>query len=501
MKVSLINLNLVAQDAIGSCILNQARFFQERGDDVCVYVSHPPQGVPAEIETMTHVVKLSDLISGQDEHFAQSDLFIYHYPGRHELMDSIRGIDRGTVIFYYHNVTPPDLWGSDANLEELIRGVEGKALAHYADLCIADSPMNKQELVELGFEADRIFVLPLGVDLGRFTPGAPDPELVERHGLAGQRVLLFLGRMAGNKRIDLLIEALPQIKEQVPYVKLLLVGDAEGSPAYRDVVAAARARAAELGVRDDVIWTGAQKKAVPYYRLADVYVTASLHEGFGVPLIEAMACNVPVVASRAGAMPWVVGDAGLLCEPGDAGDLARNVLSVLQDDDLRQTLVARGQERARAFHLDRYKAGLTEIVDAAVTYTLPELPSDSGPERQRQPAPSSQAKLLSVLADEIDTHSDVMLRDYVVRSRIPLLGSLVSRVRRNATSHLREPYLDPTLERQVTLNRRVAEWMRMAGNVVDAAIRRQAELEEQIHLLQAQVRALTEDGSEEESEL
>lgn len=498
-KVSLVNLNLVGLDAIGISIINQVRFFQERGDDVRVYVCHPPRNVPDGIEAVTRVVTLGDLISGQDAHFAESDLFIYHYPSRHELMESIHGIRQGTVIFYYHNVTPPELWGSNIDREALIQGMEGKALAHYADLCIADSPMNKEELVELGYDADRIFVLPLPVDLDKFTPGPRDAELVERLGLAGQRVLLFVGRMAGNKRIDLLVEALPTIKEQVPNTKLLLVGDPSGSPAYREIVAAAQARAAELGVEDDVIWTGEQDP-LPYYRLADVYVTASLHEGFGLPLIEAMACNVPVVASRAGAMPWVVGDAGLLCEPRNPADLAEKTLMVLQDSSLHQTLVARGQERVRAFHIERYKTGLAEIVEAAISYTLPKVPADTDLGTVLEPATSSSGKLLRVLADEMRAHSDIMLRGYVVRSQIPLLGPAVAWLRRNATSHLREPYVDPTLERQVQVNYRAAEWMQMAAKALDMASVRQTALEHQVDALEKKVRRLTETKSEEESE-
>lgn len=499
MNVSILNLNLVALDAIGICILNQVRFFQERGDHVCVYVCYPPQRVPEEIEAVTRVVTLGDLIAGSEQHFTHSDLYIYHYPGRHELMESIRGVDRGAVIFYYHNVTPPELWGSAVDREELIRGVEGKSLAHYADLCIADSPMNKQELVDLDYDPDRILVLPLVVDLAEFTPGEKDPELVQRYGLADQRVLLFVGRMAGNKRIDLLIEALSRIKEQVPNVKLLLVGDPEGSPAYREVVAGARARAIKLGVQDDVIWTGEQKP-LPYYRLADVYVTASLHEGFGVPLIEAMACHVPVVASRSGAMPWVVGDAGLLCKPQDPGDLAEKVVRVLEDGNLRRALVARGQERVKAFDVERYWAGLADIVDAAVTYTLPPIPSHAVRESHAESVSAPATRPLSALADEVKAHSDVMLRGYVVRSRIPLVGGLVAWIRRNLTSHLREPYVDPTLERQVEVNRRTAEWLQMAAKALDAAAWRQTELEAQIHDLEAQVRRLAGVEAEEEGE-
>ncbi|RLC64501.1 MAG: hypothetical protein DRI80_01180 [Chloroflexota bacterium] len=522
MKVSLINLNLVAEDAIGTCIINQVHFFRRRGDDVHVYVLHPPHNVPTDIEEVTSVVTLRELIEGQEEHFRLSDLYIYHYPGRHALMESIRGIDRGTVIFYYHNVTPPELWGSDIGRDALMRDIEGSALVHYADLCITPSPFNKQDLVDrLGYAPDRICVLPLAVALEQFTPGDRDPKLVQRYELEGQQVLLFVGRMAGNKRIDILIEALARVKSQIPNTKLLLVGDDRSNPAFRPIVADARARAAELGIARDVIWTGRVDELPPYFRLADVYVTASLHEGFGQPLVEAMACGVPVVAARAGAMPWVLGDAGLLCEPGSADDLAEKVLTVLRDTGLRQTLIERGLERVQAFSLERYEANLAEIVEKAVTHTLPEIPpepvveagreaeiqpaaeageetqiqppTEAGEEAQTQPAPviPRDELVLSILSDEIMAQSDIALRGYVVRSRVPLLGPFIAWVRRNLTSHLREPYLDPMIERQVALNRRMAEWMQRAVALWTASIQRQAELEARVEALEAQIEALS----------
>lgn len=496
MRVSLINLNLVAEDAIGQCIINQTHFFHCRGDAVRIYVLHPPRNVPADIADVARVVTLGDLISRQQEHFILSDLYIYHYPGRHALMESIRGIDRGVVIFYYHNVTPPNLWGSDADREVLMRGIEGKALVHYADLCITDSPFNKRDLAEeTGYAPDRIYVLPLAVPLDQFTPAGKDPELVRRFNLEGQQVLSFVGRMAGNKRIDLLVEALARIKEKVPNTKLLLVGDDQGSPAYRQVVASARARAQELGIDKDVIWTGSQYPVPPYLRLADVYVTASLHEGFGVPLIEAMACGVPVVASRAGAMPWVVGEAGLLFEPGQSEDLAAQVQMVLQDASLRQTLVERGLERVQDFGLVQHEAGLAEIVDSAMIYALPRVSLEPMTETQDQPAArqtqtARSETMLTLLATEIAGQSDIALRDYQVRSRAPLAGPLIVWARRNMTSHLREPYLDPMIEKQVDINRQVAEWMRRAAILLSDSAQRQIELESQVKALEVQVEAI-----------
>jgi hypothetical protein len=196
----------------------------------------------------------------------------------------------------------------------------------------------------------------------------------------------------------------------------------------RQIVTAARARAEELGVAGAVIWAGRVDELLPYYRLADVYVTASLHEGFGVPLIEAMACGVPVVASRAGAMPWVLGNAGLLCKPGDAADLAAQVLRVLQDAALRYDLVERGLRRAQDLSLENYQAGLAEIVDRAVVYTLPGIPPEFsasvGEEKKTEPVSPSvpDQSLLGELTHEIEAHSDVALRGYVVSSKAPLVG-------------------------------------------------------------------------------
>lgn len=110
MRVSLINMNLVAKDATGQSMLHQLRFHQRRGDEVRIYVMHPPEGIPADLSGVVRVVDLIDLMGRQDEFFQTSDLYVYHYPGRYALLDTIKTLDRGAVIFYYHNVTPPELW-------------------------------------------------------------------------------------------------------------------------------------------------------------------------------------------------------------------------------------------------------------------------------------------------------------------------------------------------------------------------------------------------------
>lgn len=475
MRVSLINLNLMAQDAIGRTMLDQIRFFRRRGDEIQVFLTHPPQGVPEDVAALTRVATLADLITRRDEHFARSDLYIYHYPGLYPLIESIKEIDRGAIIFYHHNITPPELWGESPEQANLRRSLQSIGLyIHYSDLAVTDSRFNADQLVnEHACEPERIRVLPQAVALDQFTPGPKDLTLLRRYGLEGRRVILFVGRMAGNKRIDLLVEALPLVQKKVHNAVLMLVGDDRSNPDFQENVARARVLAGKRGVAHDVIFTGLVDELPSYYRLADVYATASVHEGFGVPLIEAMASGVPIVASQATAHPWVLDGAGLLVEPGDAADLADNIAQVLTDDELYGRLVQSGLARAREFSLENYEAGWAKIV-AEATAWLPDQPySRLYSLRTQMGGQSSKAKrkvmpsaihdaLLSDELYQLEESADVVDRDYIVHSNLPIVGSLVAWIRRNLTSHLREPYVDPTFERQVTFNWLVVGWFKRA---------------------------------------
>ena len=465
MKVSLLNVNLIARDAVGTIIINMARFFCRRGGEVQIFIQHPPKNVPQDIAALCRVLSLGDLIGGRQRHFNSSDLFIYHYPGRYALLESIKGIERGVVVFNYHGVTPPELWGSHHDRDIVIRGVEGVSLVHYADLAIADSEFIKGELVRhSGYEADRIRVLPLAVSLDRFKPMGKDARLVRKYGLEGQRVLLFVGRMAGNKRIDLLVRVLAEIKGEIPAVKLLLVGDDRGSPAFVAIVEEAKTLARELGVAGDVIFTGRVDELPKHYNLCDVYVTSSLHEGFGVPIIEAMACGLPVVGSRSGALPETIGEAGLTFEPGNVEDLTGKVLSILSNEELREKLVSKGLERVKGYSLDEYEERLKRIVEEATRYV------QSIPRAQAiplVPEPSTEEVRHIDDLEALKREADVAFREYVIRSDKPLIGPLIELVRRNVTSHLKEPYLDRIVERQVVFNAHLVRYLRYLANELE----------------------------------
>ncbi len=231
---------------------------------------------------------------------------------------------------------------------------------------------------------------------------------------------------------------------------LLIVGDTQDGVETRDLAAMLRSQAAQAGVADRVTFTGRVPQVEPYYHFAHIYAQASQHEGFGVPLVEAMAAGVPVVASADGAMPWLLGAlddnlaesgqeaAGLLALSGDAGDLARQIARLLAEPELRTTMVKRGRRRAQEFGRQQFVARAQKIIEEAAELS------------HQDPSPGKQQQC------SIYRQGDIALRDYTVRSRLPLIGRLVERLRIAATLHLKEAYLDRMIEQQVNYNRAAA---------------------------------------------
>src|SRR4030042_6474289 len=153
MRVSLLNLNLVSKDAVGRSLKDRAYLLRAAGHQVRIYIQHPPEDAPQDILALCVVCSLKQLI-GQGpefaalrEHFFTSDLYIYDYPNWYELIESIRGVDRGAVILDYHSVTPPELWGSKEALDMLQRSIdELPQLLRHVDYAVAHSDFTRREI-------------------------------------------------------------------------------------------------------------------------------------------------------------------------------------------------------------------------------------------------------------------------------------------------------------------------------------------------------------------
>src|SRR5262249_40566049 len=177
-----------------------------------------------------------------------------------------------------------------------------------ADAALTHSQFTCRELHDhTGFPADRLFELDYPLDTLRFCPGGKGHSLRQELGLSSERLLLFVGRLAPNKRLPVLIEALDRLRDCSPTYHAVVVGNADD--VYRTEAEHCRQRAAELGVADRLHWLGhvSEDRLLDAYRSADLLVMPSRHEGFCIPVIEAMAFGLPVVAARAAAPPATLG--------------------------------------------------------------------------------------------------------------------------------------------------------------------------------------------------
>jgi glycosyltransferase involved in cell wall biosynthesis len=200
-----------------------------------------------------------------------------------------------------------------------------------ADRVIAVSERTKQDLVErYQIAADRVTVVPNGVD-DAFTPDGPADD--------GAPYLLFVGALHPRKDPLAVIEALSLADSNH---RLVLVGPDKGAAAE------ARRLVTRLGLGGRVEFAGHVERPAlaALYRGAEVLVFPSRYEGFGLPVVEAMASGTPVVATSAGAIPEVAGEAAVLVEPGDPVALAGGIERALAD---RERLVRAGLERARLY--------------------------------------------------------------------------------------------------------------------------------------------------------
>jgi len=186
----------------------------------------------------------------------------------------------------------------------------------------------------------------LGVDRELFSDHRPPltAAIKERYGLP-ERYLLYAAASLPHKNHARLFEALLHAKKQIPELKLLLIGARDKG---QDVLVR---KIRELGLEKDVILLGwVPFEDVPLiYQGCEAFVFPTLHEGFGLPVIEAMSCGVPVICSHMEPLIEVAGDAALFVNPLDPEAMASSIVSLLQSQEMRSDLVAKGYRRAQEF--------------------------------------------------------------------------------------------------------------------------------------------------------
>ncbi|MCS7001949.1 MAG: glycosyltransferase [Dehalococcoidia bacterium] len=285
---------------------------------------------------------------------------IFHY----SIGSSVSAVARALpppVVMIYHNITPAQYFrGADA---AVIRATEQgrRELGSFPNiaLALADSEFNRQELVAAGYAHTAVLPIP-------HTPGPPpDPATLARL-RDGRTNVLFVGKLAPHKRQDQIIHAFAAFRRADPTARLALVG-APFTPRYARWLGQIAARHGLAAA--DVLLPGRVSDAElsAYYAAAHAFLCLSDHEGFCVPLVEAMAAGAPVVAYPAAAVPDTLGRAGILVRDKQYPVIAEALYQVTHNPVVRAQVIATGKARANDFRpevvREQFRAHLAPLCD------------------------------------------------------------------------------------------------------------------------------------------
>jgi glycosyltransferase involved in cell wall biosynthesis len=278
-------------------------------------------------------------------HAGQSaEALIFHLWGPHGaawLLDAFRA----PKAVYYHTITPPHFFAHDTNLRtSMERGLQQLAArADSFDLALAPSHYDLDDFMAYRTRPVPGVVVPPVVDAAELTAEPSDDALVRAMRVDGSVNIVFVGRLTPNKCQHRLVDLFEFYSREInPNSRLWLVGS-DRDAVYSSEV---RSRIQRSPVRHRIVVTGHVSRAhlLAYLRGADVYVSASEHEGFGIPLAQAMAFDLPIVALGCAGVPETMGGTGVVVDDWDVSRLAPVVDELVYDEDLRGMVIA-GQRR------------------------------------------------------------------------------------------------------------------------------------------------------------
>lgn len=337
MKIYQMLPVLAYGDAIGNDAIALHHIMKEAGYTTRIYAEVVDQRFPAELCGEINTLPLPE----------PEDVILYHLSTGSELNYKVLTYNCHIAIIY-HNITPPQFFNG-YDIDAFRNSRRGLAAARFmagkVEYALADSDYNKKELMKLGYQC-KIDVLPILIPFTDYDQ-EPSQEVLEQM-RDGRTNIIFTGRVVPNKKQEDIIAAFAAYKKYYDSeARLILVGSCGAIPGYYVQL---KRYVEQLGVKD-VVFTDhiSFDKILAYYHTADVFLCMSEHEGFCVPLVEAMYFKVPIVAYDSTAIAGTLGDSGVLLSDKDPLVTAGVIHRVMTDTAWRSSLIEREQERLKAF--------------------------------------------------------------------------------------------------------------------------------------------------------
>ena len=345
MKIFQVLTTLSFGDAVSNDCLAINDLLKERGFKTAICMEHIHDKLRNHPDVMS---------CGRMPKPKKDDIMLYHLSTGSKLNLLIKDVDCRKFIVY-HNTTPPEFFApySGKAAQLCFNGLnETEILKDTFEGGFCDSGFNREQLINLGYKCP-LTVRPILIPFEDYRK-APDKDIMLEMGGPNKfnnhkvKNVLFVGRIAPNKKQEDLISMLYAYRQMYKDpIRLILVGNPAGMEKYDTKL---RNYAAELGL-EDIVFTGhiTFPAILAYYRCADAFVSMSEHEGFCVPLVEAMQFDVPVLAYDSCAVPETMGDAGIVFDDKDPALVAAQLHEVLHNNELRSTIIKEQRKRLKYF--------------------------------------------------------------------------------------------------------------------------------------------------------
>ncbi len=298
-------------------------------------------------------------------HLTPNDIMLLHLSIGSPVNQYFRELNCRKVI-RYHNITPHNYFEliNRTTATNLKKGREQiPLLKDSAELNLAVSKFNARELQEEGYS--NVKVLPILLNLENIT-SPPDRKALKRFN-DGTKNILFVGRCAPNKKIEDLLHAMAYIRLiKNTDTRLIHVGSFAGTERYYHLLLSLQR---DLGLERQVYFAGSvtQRQLAGFYQSASMFLCMSEHEGFCIPLLEAMAHHVPVMAYEAGAVPDTMEQAGILFHQKNYPLIAETIRELLLNSSLREAVKARQDERMQRYFSRNLSAELKDLLAPLIT--------------------------------------------------------------------------------------------------------------------------------------